>query len=401
MATTPVDYSSDPAINNLRDYLRIRSVQPNVNYDECLNFLKRHAAEIGLPVQVFEVVPKKPVLVMTWEGLQPELPSILLNSHMDVVPVFEKSWKHPPFDAQLVDGVIYGRGVQDMKSVAIQYLEAVKRLKNKGIRLKRTVHLSFVPDEELGGKKGMKEFVKTEHFKKLNVDFALDEGIASATDEYQVFNGERTIWHLNVICPGKSGHGSLLLPDNCGEKIRYIIDKFMDLRQVSKSKLESDPSLTIGDVTTINLTVLNGGIQDNVIPEKMTATFDIRHALSEDLERFENMVKQWCKEAGDGVTYTFNQKDVYVPPTPVDNTNPYWLAFKSAADKLGISLVVRTFPGGTDSRFVRASGIRALGFTAARLTTPGLHEHDESLRAEQFLRGIQIYEEVLPAVANV
>ncbi|KPJ08637.1 Aminoacylase-1 [Papilio machaon] len=214
------DYATNPALNTLRDYLRIRSVHPNVNYDECLTFLRGQAAAIGLPVQVFEVVPKKPVLVMTWEGLQPDLPSILLNSHMDVVPVFEKSWKHPPFAAEIVDGVIYGRGVQDMKSVAVQYLEAVRRLKNKGIRLKRTVHLSFVPDEEVGGAKGMAEFVKTDHYKNLRVGFALDEGIACATEEYQVFNGERTIWHLNVVCPGKSGHGSLLLPDTCGEKVR-------------------------------------------------------------------------------------------------------------------------------------------------------------------------------------
>ncbi|CAH2047488.1 unnamed protein product, partial [Iphiclides podalirius] len=357
----PVDYASVPAVGILRDYLRIRSVHPNVDYDECLNFLKRQAAEIGLPVQVFEVVPKKPVLVMSWEGLQPELPSVLLNSHMDVVPVFEKSWKHPPFEAELVDGTLYGRGVQDMKSVAIQYLEAVKRLKNKGIRLKRTLHLSFVPDEEVGGAKGMGEFVKTEHFKRLKVDFALDEGIACATDEYQVYNGERSIWHINVVCPGKSGHGSLLLPDNCGVK---------------------------------------GGIQENIVPEKITVSFDIRLALSENVEKFEETIKQWCKEAGAGVSYNFSQKDVYVPPTPVDASNPYWVAFKAAADKLGISLAARTFPGGTDSRYVRAAGAKALGFTPVNRTASALHEHDESLPVEQFLRGIEIYESILPAVAN-
>ncbi|KPI95869.1 Aminoacylase-1 [Papilio xuthus] len=395
------DYATNPAVNTLRDYLRIRSVHPNVNYDECLTFLRGVAAAIGLPVQVFEVVPKKPVLVMTWEGLQPDLPSILLNSHMDVVPVFEKSWKHPPFAAEIVDGVIYGRGVQDMKSVAVQYLEAVRRLKNKGIRLKRTVHLSFVPEEEVGGAEGMAEFVKTEHYKNLNVGFALDEGIACATEEYQVFNGERTIWHVSVVCPGKSGHGSLLLPDTCGEKIRYIIDKFMDLRQVSKTRLESDPSLTIGDVTSINLTMISGGIQDNIIPEKMTAHFDIRLATSEDLEAFENTIKQWCVEAGAGVSYNFTQKDPYVPPTAVDNSNPYWVAFKAAADKLGIKIVVRTFPGGTDSRFIRATGTPALGLTATHLTPSSLHEHDENLPVEQFLRGIEIYEEILPSVANI
>ncbi|XP_023954496.2 aminoacylase-1 [Bicyclus anynana] len=395
------DYANEPAVANLRDYLRIRSVHPNINYNECLTYLRRQAVELGLPVQVVEAVPRKPVLVMTWEGLEPNLPSILLNSHMDVVPVFEKSWTYPPFEARIVDGVIYARGVQDMKTTGVQYIEAVRRLKSRGIRLKRTLHLSFVPDEEVGGHNGMSEFVKTDHFRNLNIGFALDEGLASPDDNFVVYNAERSIWHVTVTCPGKSGHGSLLLPDNCGEKIRYIIDKFMDLRKESKAKLESDPELTIGEVTSVNLTMLNGGIQNNVIPEKLTASFDIRLALSVNFEEFENMIKQWCIEAGDGVTYEFEQKDVYVAPTSVDSTNPYWVAFKAAIDKLNVPLKVRTFPGGTDSRFIRQLGISALGFFPHRHTPPALHEHNESLRVSVFLDGITVYTDIIPALANV
>ncbi|XP_026744436.1 aminoacylase-1-like [Trichoplusia ni] len=397
----PSDYESDPAVSNLRNYLRIRSVQPNVNYDECLTYLRGQAAELGLPVQVFEPRPRKPILVMTWEGLEPALPSVLLNSHMDVVPVFEKSWTFPPFEAHLENGVIYGRGAQDMKSVAIQYIEAVRRLKAEGIRLKRTLHLSFVPDEEIGGGPGMSQFVKTEDFKKLNIGFALDEGIASATDEYLIFNAERNIWHMTVVCPGKSGHGSLLLPDNCGEKIRYIIDKLMDLRLESKKKLADNPELTIGDVTSVNLTKLSGGIQSNVVPEKLTATFDIRIALSVDLKEFESTIRRWCVEAGQGVTIEFEQKDPYVPPTKLDDTNPYWLAFKGAADQLKIKLKQATFTGGTDSRFLRELGIPAIGFSPMSCTTPALHEHNESISARTFLHGIGLYETIIPAVANV
>ncbi|CAG9787633.1 unnamed protein product [Diatraea saccharalis] len=396
-----VDYEKDPAVNNLRNYLKIRTVHPNINYDECLTYLRGQASELGLPVQVYEPVARKPILVMTWEGTEPNMPSILLNSHIDVVPVFENSWKYPPFDARLVDGVIYGRGVQDMKSVGIQYIEAVRRLKEKGIRLKRTIHLSFVPDEEIGGRMGMGEFVKTKDFKKLNVGFALDEGIASATSHYLVYNGEKSIWHLTIICPGRSGHGSLLLPDNNGEKLRYIIDKFMDMRAASKKKLEDNPSLTIGDVTTINLTMLSGGIQNNVVPEQLTVSFDIRIALTDSQQELEEKVKQWCKEAGAGVTYEFEQKDPEVTATAVDDTNPYWLAFKQAADQLNIPLEIRTFPGGTDSRYIRGVGIPALDFSPMVNTTPGLHEHNEHLPASTFLRGIQLYEKIIPAVANV
>lgn len=64
---------------------------------------------------------------------------------LKIRPILQNSWKHPPFAAEIEDNVIYARGVQDMKSVGIQYIEAVRRLKETGVKLKRTVHLSFVP----------------------------------------------------------------------------------------------------------------------------------------------------------------------------------------------------------------------------------------------------------------
>lgn len=65
---------------------------------------------------------------------------------MDVVPVYEELWTHPPFGAEMdEDGRIYARGAQDMKSVGMQYLGAINALKSKNVCLKRTVHVTFVP----------------------------------------------------------------------------------------------------------------------------------------------------------------------------------------------------------------------------------------------------------------
>lgn len=119
----------------------------------------------------------------------------MLNSHMDVVAVIDKYWTHPPFDAEIDDeGRIFARGTQDMKSVGMQYLAAIRALKKDGIRLKRTIHIVYTPDEEIGGLRGMAAFVKTSDFKALNVGFCLDEGIASPTDEFPIFYGERYVW---------------------------------------------------------------------------------------------------------------------------------------------------------------------------------------------------------------
>lgn len=62
--------------------------------EDCVTFLKKQAVSLGIPLKVYAVVSGKPIVVLTWEGSEPNLPSVLLNSHMDVVPVFPVSTEH-------------------------------------------------------------------------------------------------------------------------------------------------------------------------------------------------------------------------------------------------------------------------------------------------------------------
>lgn len=58
----------------------------------------------------------------------------------------QEKWTHDPFGAEVdEEGNIYARGAQDMKCVGIQYCEAVRRLIESGVRLKRTIHIIFMP----------------------------------------------------------------------------------------------------------------------------------------------------------------------------------------------------------------------------------------------------------------
>lgn len=100
--------------------------------------------------------------------------------------------------------------------------------------------------------------------------------------------------------------------------------------------------------------LFQGGVQTNVVPNELVAVFDIRLAPDVDHVDFESRIKKWCKEAGDDVFYTFEEKNDYVANTKLDDTNPFWLAFKDTTDKLGLKLKIAIFPGGTDSRYVRS-----------------------------------------------
>lgn len=238
-------------------------------------------------MRVIEVNPRKPIVIITWEGTAPEQKSIILNSHMDVVPVYPERWTHAPFGAEMDhEGRIYARGAQDMKCVGMQFLAAIRAMRRDGVRLKRTIHATFVPDEEIGGKLGMMEWVHKESFRELNAGFSIDEGIAGEGETYPLFYGERSVWRKQsgtrrwveravfnrVSCSrcfasdvyfnisGTPGHGSLLLKGTAGQKAHYIIDKLMRFRENEVKRLENNPDFTIGDVTTVNITLMKVGL---------------------------------------------------------------------------------------------------------------------------------------------
>ncbi|KAL7731251.1 hypothetical protein ACLKA6_014435 [Drosophila palustris] len=395
-------WENNGEIQIFREYLRIPSVHPNVDYTPCVEFLKRQANSLSLPVDVvYPLNESNPVVVIKWLGKQPELPSIILNSHMDVVAVFPDKWTHAPFSAHLDDeGRIYARGSQDMKCVGTQYLGAIRSLIADGHQPRRTVYLTFVPNEEDGELAGMIELVKGDYFKTLNVGFSFDEGIASEDESFGVFYAERTLWHLKLKFSGTAGHGSLLLPNTAGQKLNYVVNKMMEFRASQVKRLEEHPNLDIGDVTTVNLTQIGGGVQNNVVPALLEVVFDVRIAITEDLVAFEKQIRKWCAEAGEGIEVVFEAKEDYAVPTKMDASNVYWLAFKQALDELGLKTRVRVFPGATDSRFLRQLGIPALGFSPINNTPVLLHDHNEFLGADTYLRGIEIYKKLIQSVAN-
>ena len=108
----------------------------------------------------------------------------------------------------------------------------------------------------------------------------------------------------------------------------------MDYRASQVKMLEDNKELTIGDVTTVNVTLLNGGVQSNVVPPQFQVTIDMRLSLQVNHQDFENMFKTWCDEAGGDITYIFHQKQPYVVPTKIDKSNEYWVAFQEAIQEM-------------------------------------------------------------------
>ncbi|TDH68819.1 hypothetical protein CCR75_001409 [Bremia lactucae] len=346
----------------------------------------------------------------TWKGLDPTLPGIILNSHYDVVPAMAEHWQYEPFEAKVLeDGRIYGRGTQDMKSVCIQYVEAVHMLINSGYQPQRNIYLLFVPDEEIGGVGGMSKFLESEQFNAIMpIAFAFDEGLANIGDAFTVFYGERSPWWVYVKAKGPTGHGSRFIKDTATMKVIDICNKALAFRDEQEKVLGADNGCKhgdmkkkkLGDVTTINITALQSGVSNdggvthalNVIPTEAVAGFDIRVSPDMALEAMKDKLDEWCLTEGvswEFASWTDPLHKHYV--TSLDNGNVWWQLFQKACAQMGEKLEVEIFPAATDSRFLRKMGIPAIGFSPMKQTEILLHEHNESLSKDTFLHGINVY----------
>jgi aminoacylase len=305
----------------------------------------------------------------------------------------------------------------------------VKKLLAGGFRPHRTIHLSFVPDEEIGGEDGMSVMLKSKWYESIDVAIALDEGLASEDDQYSVFYGERLPWWIKMSSKGNTGHASRFIEDTAISSIIQVVNNALSFREEQRQKLHNGAAhdhacshsvarkTTLGDVTSLNVTVLKAGVEAggrdvlNVIPATAEAGFDIRISPNQPTEEVEALLNKWCaevnktkKETGDDGKVTwchYNPALKSHSTTDCSDENPWWYLFRSTIyDKFNITLRPGVFPAATDSRFLRHLGVKAFGFSPMRNCPILLHENDEYIPESTFLEGIEVYCDVIAALSS-
>ncbi|CAF1166476.1 unnamed protein product [Adineta steineri] len=385
------------AIQHFVEYIQIKTVQPQPDYDKAFEFLKKYAQELDLEYSLITIDEDRQAAILTWLSSSTNQQSIVLNSHIDVVPVFEEYWIVPPFSGEIRDDKIYGRGTQDMKCVGIQYLEAIRRLKNIKYEPKRTIHCLFVPDEEIGGVRGMNKLIKLDQFKALNIGLVLDEGLASETDVFQVYYGERTGMWIQFILKGNTGHGSRLIENTASEKVQFVINEMLSYRASEQQRLEKSQTnnelLQLGNITTINLTKMAGGVQINVVPDQYTLDFDCRiHPNGyHEFKKFLNDIVERIPKLNDDEVKLHIADNGQSSLTNIEKSSWWLKSFQQTFKEMNCKTNWTIFPAATDSRFLRNMGYPAIGFSPIINTPILLHDHNEYLSIEAFLYGIDIY----------
>lgn len=299
-----------------------------------------------------------------------------------------------------------------MKCVGLQYLEAIRKLKDSNFEPLRTIYISFVPDEEIGGHDGAEKFAKSKIFDEMNVGIVLDEGLASPEDNYRLFYAERCPMWLVIKATGAPGHGAKLYDNTAMENLLKSIESVRRFR-ASQFDLVKAGLKAEGEVVSVNMVFLKAGTPSptgfvmNLQPSEAQAGFDIRVPPIADQASLERRIAEEWAPASRNMTFEFKQKgsvyDENGKPmlTGHDSSNPWWSLLEAAIHKANGKIgKPEIFPASTDARYFRLRGIPAIGFSPMANTPILLHDHNEFLNKEEYLKGIEVYVSILKAFAS-
>jgi acetylornithine deacetylase/succinyl-diaminopimelate desuccinylase-like protein len=311
-----------------------------------------------------------------------EGPTLALNAHGDVVPP-GLGWTHDPYAAVIEDGphgpAMFGRGVAVSKSDFATYAFALLALQDAaraGARLGGTVELHFTYDEEAGGEIGPKFLLD----RRLTApDFVIAAGFS-----YAIVNAHNGCLHLEVTVTGRQAHAAMP---------QTGIDALAAATGILQALYASRPALTalhsqVPGITspTLNVGLIAGGINTNVVPDRVTFRLDRRMIPEENPADVEGGLRHLIEQAAaahPGIKLEVRQILAAAPLVP----QPGWERLaraisRPAAAILGCDIPVAGVPLYTDARHYAARGIPCVLYGAGprTLLEANAHNANENLR---------------------
>jgi succinyl-diaminopimelate desuccinylase len=314
-------------------------------------------------------------------------PVIALNAHGDVVPP-GLGWTADPYGAEIGDGFMFGRGVAVSKSDFATYVFALLALKHaagQGARIGGTVELHLTYDEEAGGLIGP-GYILEQGLSKP--DFAISAGFS-----YDVITAHNGCLHLEVEVIGKSAHAAM--PEtgiDALEAATGILAALYELRRKLRERVSPVPGIGAPGLT---VGLISGGINTNVVPDKVTFRIDRRITPEEDPAAAEADLRALIETAAAaflGISVVMRRILLAVPFVPMPGQERLAAAIQArAAEIFGVPVGTKGVPIYTDARLYSAVGIPTVLYGAGprTLLEANGHRADEKLKLDDLYKATQ------------
>ncbi|GAA1285169.1 M20/M25/M40 family metallo-hydrolase [Saccharothrix xinjiangensis] len=359
---------------------------------EAAEFVAGHLETVGVPATLLEPAPRRANVLARVPGADPDLPALLVQAHLDVVPADAGEWSVPPFAGVERDGYLWGRGAVDMKDMVAMVLSVLGAWSREGRRPRRDVVLAFVADEEDTGGYGAHWLVErhADFFAGCATAISESGGFSHRVGPHRVYpigTAERGTAHLRLTATGRAGHGSRRNDDNAVvkligalgriaalehpvrltppvrafiEQVAATLDVPVDWDDVDATIARFGPAAKLVENTVRNSTtptVLQAGYKVNVVPGSATAEVDVRTLPG----TADELLASVDAVLGPDVRREFLN---HQPPVQAPVDSPAFDAMAAAlrAEDPEAVVVPYCMGGGTDAKAFSKLGIDCYGF---------------------------------------
>jgi acetylornithine deacetylase/succinyl-diaminopimelate desuccinylase-like protein len=416
------DYANLPEVKLLQKYAQIDTSESTGDELRGAEFLARQLAAAGIPYRIEKVGPRKANLYAWLVGKDSR--PLVLHNHIDVSDVDPKEWFSPPFEARIQLPWIYGRGVFDMKSVAIAQMLAMIDLKKSGVPLSHSVLFLATSSEERGSRLGVRRLIQLHPEMVRNFWAVLTEGgvvEARARDEIKFWGTEfaQKRYADLIVCGGDRQRledlrktlkeaGPTVTALRLTPEARAVFAAYGPTRdRKDLRKMMTNVEDAMGDVKAFRKlpNYIQSMVRDEAVPFKVKEApgggweLLIKFQLlpGEDLEAVrERLVPSWMTF---GLTTMVDDPQSARAGSPLDNQvyKTIEATLRDAYPEAPVGPYFLPWTA-TDARFFRTMGVPAYGFSPFLIMntdTLQVDQANERFAVPAFADGVELYKKLV------
>ena len=317
--------------------------------------------------------------------------TVAMNAHGDVVPPGE-GWSKDPYGGEVESGKIYGRASAVSKCDFSTFTFATRALEAVAKPSKGGVELVFTYDEEFGGEVGPAWLL--EH-KLLKPDLMIAAGFS-----YQVVTAHNGCLQLDVTVHGKMAHAAI---PASGIDAMQGATAILNALYAQNALYQSITSQVQGITHPyLNVGMVSGGTNTNVIPGKVSIKLDRRMIPEEDPTQVEATLREVIASAvaafnqgraDEGIHVDIKRMLLARALTPLPGNKPLVEALtRNATEVFGEPITASGTPLYTDVRIFGEAGIPGVIYGAGPRTVLESHAKraDERLELEDLRRATKV-----------
>lgn len=339
--------------------------------------LKELLEKEGLECAIDEFGPNgRANMLVKYPGADHTKPVLAMTGHMDTVPVGQVKWEHEPFACEIADGMLYGRGVADMKGGDAACLYAMILMKRAGIIPKQDVVFIATAGEETLSL-GANRFVEQDGMKDVGALI-----VCEPSGLKQTIAHKGAIW-VKVEFFGKTAHGSM---PHLGVNALLMMTRFVEALRDLPFAVEANPTL---GMPTVSVNKCCAGAATNVVPDHAEVELDFRTIPGQTWEDIKSHIERALAIAAES-DKDFNARYAYMgkvlAPVACPANHHIMDDLDAAAGRKLERKSVNFF---TDASVLVTPGLPVVIFGPGEDSQA--HQPNEHIPLEQFYEAINIY----------